>query len=131
MDSVRNSRLRGPAVMIIAGAVVVGAVVAGYGWQPAIAIAIIAVAAAIRSYAVSGRDSDRGALARGQMDERQRLLRWQAWSFSARAVFAATAVGALVAAVLRGPVWPFSLFMVYQVIAFYAGLAFHRARATR
>ncbi len=79
---------------------------------------MIAIAAAAFDYVLSGKETDRGALARRQIDERQMLLRWQAWSFSAHLVFAATAVGALVAAVLRDPVWPFSLFVVFQVAAF-------------
>jgi len=59
------------------------------------------------------------------------LLRWQAWSFPAHVVFAASAVAALVAAVLKDPVWPFSLFIVFQVVSFYAGLVFYRARGAR
>jgi hypothetical protein len=58
------------------------------------------------------------------------LLWWQAWSFSAHMVFAATAAGALIAAVLRAPVWPFSVFLVFQAASFYAGLAFYRTRGT-
>jgi hypothetical protein len=126
-----RSRLRGPALMAAVGAVAVGAVAPVYGWAAAIPLAVIAVAAAINSYVVSGRESDRGRLARGQIDERQMLLRWQAWSFSARVVFAASAVGALVAAILRAPVWPFSLFIVFQLASFYAGLLFYRTRGAQ
>jgi hypothetical protein len=131
MKTTRFRRLRGPALMMTVGAVATAAVAPAYGWGAAVPIAVIAIAAAINSYMLSGRDSDRGALARGQMDERQMLIRWQAWSFSAHLVFAASAVGALVAAVLRDPVWPFSLFIVFQVASFYAGLVLYRTRGAR
>ena len=131
MKTSRFPRLRGPGLMIAVGAVATAAVGPAYGWGSAIPIAVIAIAEAAFNYVLSGKESDRGALARGQIDERQMRLRWQAWSFSSHLVFAATAVGALVAAVLRDPVWPFSLFIVFQVAAFYAGLAFYRARGAR
>lgn len=74
------------------------------------------------------RDTDRGALARGRMDERQQLLRWQAWSFSAHMTFAVSAVSALVAAMLRCPVWPLSLFIVFQFLAICVGLVRYKSR---
>lgn len=131
MKTTGHARLRGPALMVAVGAVPTGAVAPVYGWGAAVPIAVIAIAAAGFNYLMSGRDSDRGALARGQMDEQQMLLRWQAWSFSARAVLVASAAGALVAAVLKDPVWPFPAFIVLQVAAFYVGLAFYRARRAR
>jgi hypothetical protein len=131
MTTTRFRGLRGPALMMTVGAVATAAVGPAYGWGAAAPIAVIAIAAAINSYILSGRDNDRGALARGQMDERQMLLRWQAWSFSAHLVFAASAVGALVAVALRDPVWPFSLFIVFQVASFHAGLVFYRTRGAR
>ncbi|HTZ93895.1 MAG TPA: hypothetical protein VMB74_15995 [Streptosporangiaceae bacterium] len=124
-----NSTWRGPLLMTIAGLVAVGAVGPVYGWAQAIPIGAIALAAAIYGYLVARQDTDRGAMARGKLDERQQLLRWQAWSFSAHMTFAASAVGAIVAAVLRYPVWPFSVFIVYQVVAFYAGLARYSSRS--
>jgi hypothetical protein len=114
--------------MTIVGIVAVAAVGPVYGWVQAAPIGVVAVTAAIYSYFMARRDTDRGALARGQLDERQQLLRWQAWSFSAHMTFAASAVGALAAAILRYPVWPFSLFIVFQLAAFYAGLARYKSR---
>jgi hypothetical protein len=113
--------------MIMAGAVAVAAVGPVYGWAQSLPIGAIALTAAIYGYFMARRDTDRGALARGQLDERQQLLRWQAWSFSAHMTFAASAVGALVAAVLRYPVWPFSVFIVFQFAAFYIGLARYKS----
>jgi hypothetical protein len=109
--------------MTVAGMGCVGVVAPIYGWAQAAPIGAICLAAATYSYLVSGRNTARGDLARGKLDEREQLLRWQAWSFSAHLTFAASAVGALVAAVLRYPVWPFSLFIVFQLAGFYAGLA--------
>lgn len=131
MRSTGYSRWRGLALMIAVGTVCTAALGPVYGWGAAIPIAVIAViaiGAGVFNYLLAGRDSDRGALARGRLDERQLLLRWQAWSFSARVMFAASAIGALVAAVLRYPVWPFSLFIAFQVISFYAGLVYYRGR---
>jgi hypothetical protein len=128
MRSTGHSRWRGPAVMTAAGALAAAVVGPVYGWEAVIPIGVIAIVAAGYSYLMGGRDDDRGALARGRLDERQMLLRWQAWSFCAHVVFAASAVGALAAAVLRHPVWPFSVFLVFQAAAFYVGLAFYRSR---
>jgi hypothetical protein len=119
----RYSLWRAPLAMTIAGAVCVGVVGPVYGWAQAAPLAAICLVAATYSYAVARQDTDRGALARGKLDERQQLLRWQAWSFSAHLTFAASVVGAVVAAILRYPVWPFSLVIVFQVVGFYAGLA--------
>lgn len=123
----RYSHWRGPLVMIVAGIVCVVAVGPTYGWAQAAPIGAIALTAAIYSYFMARQDTDRGALARGKLDERQQLLRWQAWSFSAHMTFAASAVGAVVAAIVKYPVWPFSLFIVFQFLAFYAGLAKYKA----
>jgi hypothetical protein len=124
----RYATWRGPLLMATVGIVAVVAVGPVYGWAQAVPIGAIALAAATYSYFIARQDTDRGALARGKLDERQQLLRWQAWSFSAHMTFAASAVGALVAAILRYPVWPFSLFIVFQLVAFYAGLAKYRSR---
>ena len=91
-------------------------------------IGAIALTPAIYSYFTARQDTDIGALASGRLDERQQLLRWQAWSFSAHATFAASAAGAVIAAILKYPVWPFSLFIVFQFVAFYAGLARYKSR---
>lgn len=115
--------------MMAVGIVAVGAVGPVYGWSRALPIGAIALVAAAYSHFVARQDTDRGAVARGKLDERQRLLRWQAWSFSAHMTFAATATGAVVAAILRYPVWPFSIFIVFQFLAFYAGLARYKSRS--
>lgn len=130
MRSAGYSRWRGPLLMVIVGTAAVGVVAPVYGWAEAVPIAVIALTAAVYGCVIAGRDTDRGALARGRLDERQQLLRWQAWSFSAHMTFAATAAAAVVAAALRYPVWPFSLFIVFQFLAFYAGLARYRSRGT-
>lgn len=130
MRSTGRSRWRGPLLMTAVGVVAVAAVGPVYGWAQAIPIGAIAVAAAIYSFFVARQDTERGALARGRLDERQQLLRWQAWSFSAHMTFAASAAGALVAAMLRYPVWPFSLFIVFQFLAFCAGLARYKSHGT-
>jgi hypothetical protein len=106
MRTVGHSIWRGPLLMIMVGAVAVAAVGPVYGWAQSLPIGAIALTAAMYSYFMARRDTDRGALARGRLDERQQLLRWQAWSFSAHMTFAASAVGALLAAILRYPVWP-------------------------
>jgi hypothetical protein len=129
MRSIGHSAWRGPALMTTAGIVAVAAVGPVYGWAQAAPMGAIALTAAVYSYLMGRPDTDRGALARGRLDERQRMLRWQAWSFSAHMTFAASAVGAVVAAVLRYPVWPFSAFIVFQVLAFYAGLARYRSQS--
>ena len=125
----RYSLWRGPLVMATAGIVCVVAVGPVYGWAQATPIGAIALTAAIYSYFMARQDTDKGALARGKLDERQQLLRWQAWSFSAHATFAASAVGAIVAAILKYPVWPFALFIVFQFLAFYAGLAKYKSQS--
>jgi len=86
--------------MTIAGIVCVAVVGPVYGWARAAPIGAICLAAATYSYFVARQNSAMGGLARGKLDEREQLLRWQAWSFSAHLTFAASAVGALVAAML-------------------------------
>jgi hypothetical protein len=119
----RYSRWRGALAMTVAGVVCVGAVGPVYGWAQAAPIGAICFAAAMYSFFVARQDTERGVLARGKLDERQQLLRWQAWSFSAHVTFAASAVGAVVAAILRFPVWPFSVFLIVQLLGFFIGLA--------
>jgi hypothetical protein len=123
MNSIRG-RLRAPIAMLASGAVlaVVGGI--GQGWDAAIAVMAVTIAAAVFYYGVGGRDSDYGALIGDRADERQALFKTQAEALSGTAVYAAAVIGAVVALALRGPghwgsYWPFGLVIVAGTISYW------------
>ena len=126
MTSIRNRRLRRPAGMLAAGAVLAAATGVGQGWGAAIAVMVVAMAAAVFYYGAGGRDSDCGALVGGRADERQALIRTRAQAQAGTVVYAAAVIGAIVALALRGPghwasYWPFGLVVVAGTVSYWWG----------
>jgi hypothetical protein len=125
MKSAKHGRLRAPAIMIIGGTGLAGAVVAGQGWEAAVPVEAIAVVAAIGYYIWGGRDSDFGAMIGSRVDERQSQLRMRAQSLGGAAGGVTAVIGYMVAVALKDPVWPFLLVLGVQAIGFVAGLAIY------
>ncbi len=128
MKSAKHGRLAAPAIMIIGGTGLAGAVVVGQGWEAAVPAEAVAVVAAIGYYIWGGRDSDMGAMFGSRVDERQSLLRMRAQSLGGAAGGAAALIGYMVAVALKDPVWPFVLVLGVGAAAFIAGLAIYGAR---
>jgi hypothetical protein len=128
MKSAKHGRLAAPAIMIIGGTGLAGAVAAGQGWEAAVPAEALAVVAAIGYYIWGGRDSDFGAMIGSRVDERQSLLRMRAQSLGGVAAGLASLIGYMVAVALKDPVWPFLLVLGAGVIGFIAGLAIYGAR---
>jgi hypothetical protein len=131
MNSAKHGRLAAPAIMIIGGTGLAGAVVASQGWEAAVPVEAIAIVAAIGYYIWGGRDSDFGAMIGSRVDERQSLLRMRAQSLGGTAAGLASLIGYIVAVALKDPVWPFLLVLGAGVIGFIAGLAIYGARSAR
>lgn len=133
MNIISNPRLRAPVAGLIIGAGAVAAAVAGGGgnWKTRIILAVVVIAGPIVYYVWGGRDSDMGALIRSQPDERQNLLRMRAQAFTARIMTVAAVAGTLVAVALRGPVWPFALFVGIATVSSIIGLLIYRDRGPR
>lgn len=122
MTSIKG-RLRAPTMILAAGAAL--AVVGGIsqGWGSAISLMVVAIAAAVYSYAAGRRDSDWGALIGDRADERQALINTRAEALSGTAVYAAAVIGAIVALALNGPghwgsYWPFGLIIVVGTVSY-------------
>jgi hypothetical protein len=96
------------------------------GWGRNWPFAVVVVVGTI-SYVWSGRDSGVGVLIGGRADERQALIRTRARALAGNAMYAATAIGAVVELALRdahhrGSYWSFSLVAVAGGVACLAGL---------
>ena len=131
MKSAKHGRLAAPAIMIIGGTGLAGAVVASQGWEAAVPAEALAVVAAIGYYLWGGRDSDFGAMIGSRVDERQSLLRMRAQSLGGAAAGLAGLIGYMVAVALKDPVWPFLLVLGAGAIGFIAGLAIYGAHGAR
>jgi hypothetical protein len=129
MKSAKHGRLAAPAIMIVGGTGLAGAVVAGQGWEAAVPAEALAIVAAIGYYIWGGRDSDFGAMIGSRVDERQSLLRMRAQSLGGAAAGLAGLIGYMVAVALKDPVWPFLLVLGAGAIGFIAGLAIYGARS--
>jgi hypothetical protein len=129
MKSAKHGRLAAPAIMIIGGTGLAGAVVASQGWEAAVPAEALAVVAAIGYYLWGGRDSDFGAMIGSRVDERQSLLRMRAQSLGGAAAGLASLIGYIVAVALKDPVWPFLLVLGAGAVGFIAGLAIYGGRS--
>jgi hypothetical protein len=135
MTSIRNRRMRAPAMMLAAGAVVAVAVGIGQGLGAATAVALVVVmtAAVVFSYRAGGRDSGFGALIGGRADERQALIRTRARAESRTVMTAAAVIGVLIEIALGydhhlGIAWSCQLLIAVGAVTNSAGLRRHGAR---
>jgi hypothetical protein len=135
MTSTTNRRLRAPATMLAAGAVVaaVAGIGQGLGAATAVALAVVMTAAAVFSYRAGGRDSDYGALIGGRADERQALIRTRARAQSRTVMTAAAVIGVLIEIALGydhhlGIVWSCQLLIAVGAFTNSAGLRRYGAR---
>lgn len=114
-------RLR--ALILITGAATAAAVIGGanYGWGSIVDVLPILLAVVAGVYVVTGRDSDFGAVARRQADERQARQRMQVQALVGRVLGLAVAVAYLVAVATHAMLWPFGVLLGVLAVAFVAG----------
>lgn len=123
-------RLRAPVLTAAFGMVLAVAAAGVAGWTAAVPILAASLPPAAAYYWIGGSDRDTGALIGGRADERQILLRRWIQVFAAAALFAASSVGAIVAAVWHLSPWPFAVVAGVGAAWFVAGLALDRDGGT-
>jgi hypothetical protein len=133
MMSFIRPRWRRPAVMILAGAAFAAAwgVRGGPHWSLwATLFGIIAVARALWLYALSGGDSDAGALAGSLADERQKSLSQRSWAVSGRFAMIAAFLGLTVAVAVKASWWwPFLAILAVTSVGYLLGIAVYQAQS--
>jgi hypothetical protein len=124
------TRLRAPLRIVLGGAVVAALNLAAFGWAagPVLLLVLVVALAAVGYYVWGGRDSDTGALVRGQVDERQAYYRLRVQALVGRVMTAAAVVAYLVAVPLRASLWPFAVALALPVLTMGIGWAVYRDR---
>ncbi len=133
MMSFIRPRWRRPAVVILAGAAFAAAwgVRGGPHWPLwATLFGIIALARALWMYALSGEDSDAGALAASVADERQKSLSQRSWAVSGRSAMIAAFIGLTVAVAVKASWWwPFLAILAVTSVGYLLGIAVYQAQS--
>ena len=115
------ARWRPAAAVLAVGAAALVAGGSSYGWGSAAYLSPVILAAAAAVGVLAGRDSDVGAAARRQRDERQQLQRLRVQALVGRALSLTVALAYAVAVTTRALLWPFGVMLGVLVVAFLAG----------
>ena len=123
-------RLRAPLTIVVGGAVVGAVTVAVRGWAlvPVLILVIVIGGAAIGYYAWGGRDNDRAAAIRREMDERQAYHQLQIQALVGKVMSLATATAYCVAVAVNAPLWPFAAALSLLVATAAVGWTIYRDR---
>ena len=119
-------RLRKPAVITLAGVVFAAAWLAHGGrlWWISILVLVATAARAISWYRMGGQDSDEGALASSQPDERQQLVSLQSRSLGFNLTAVAAFIGLAAAIALKATWWwPFLAILAVTGFGYLFGLS--------
>ena len=119
-------RLRMPVRLLVVGAIAIGIGVAVYGWSTVPVVGPFVLVAAAGYYVVGGRDSDAGALVRGQADERQAYRQLQMQALVGKVMTAAAVIAYFAALVVKATLWPFALAIAVPVLTMLAGRVIYR-----
>jgi hypothetical protein len=122
-------RLRAPA--IVAAVAVVALAIAGakHGVNALYAIPI-PLAVGLFYYAMSGRDTDYGAMLRLELDERQALQNARMFALVGRVLLLATLIAYAVALGVGAALWPWALMLALGLASLLAGRLIFWERAS-
>lgn len=118
-------RLRAPVVTVACGLALAVAVAVVSRWVAAVPVAVLALIAAGVYYWLGGTETDVGALIGSRPDERQEVVRLRVRAFAAAALLVMATVGAVVAAALDRPAWPYAAIVGVGAIVFGGGLVWY------
>jgi hypothetical protein len=116
-----SPRLRAPALLAAAGSVALVVGGATHGWASAGDLLPIPLVAVVALFILGGRDTDRGAAVRRQLDERQAEQRLKVQALVGRVLSLAVAVAYIVASATRATLWPWAILLGLLVVSFLAG----------
>jgi hypothetical protein len=132
MMSFIRPRWRRPAVVILAGAAFAAAwgVRGGPHWSLWVTLfGIITLARGFWLYALSGEDTDAGALAGSVPDERQKSLSQRSWAVSGRFATTAAFIGLTVAVAVNASWWwPFLAILAVTSVGYLLGIGVYQAQ---
>jgi hypothetical protein len=116
-----SPRLRAPALLAAAAVVALGVGGATHGWASVADVLPIPLVAVVALFILGGRDSDRGAAVRRQLDERQAEQRLKVQALVGRVLSLAVAVAYIVATATRATLWPWAVLLGLLAVSFLAG----------
>lgn len=116
-----SPRLRAPALLAAAAAVALVVGGATHGWASVADVLPIPLVAVVALFILGGRDSDRGAAVRRQLDERQAEQRLKVQALVGRVLSLAVAVGYIVATSTKAALWPWAILLGLLTISFLGG----------
>jgi hypothetical protein len=125
MNAMLPPRARATVLFAAVGAAVLIGGGAAYGWASAASLSPIIAGAALVLWLLAGRDSDAGAVARGQTDERQAGQRLHVQAFVGRLLSLAVAVAYLIAVATKTTLWPYAVLLGVVAAGFAAGWWFY------
>lgn len=123
-----SPRMRPTVLIAIAGLAVLAIGGATHGWSSVPDVLPVVVVAVVAIHLWNRRDTDAAALARGEGDERQRLLRLQVQALVGRVASLGAAISYLVAAATNTTIWPSAAMLGLVVVSGVAGWAIYGER---
>jgi hypothetical protein len=107
MSTFIGRRLWKPGLIFVAGTLFAGAwlIRGGQTWYLAPIIEVTILIPAVAMYIRGGQNTEQGALAASQRDERQQLINQRSWALAGRAAMVASFIGLTVAVAVRGTWW--------------------------
>lgn len=121
-------KLRPTVLAAVAGLVVlaIGGITHGWSSVPDVLPVVIVVVVGIHLW--NRRDTDTGALARGEGDERQRYLKLQVQALVGRVASLGAAIVFLVSTATNSTIWPSAAMLGLVVVSGIAGWAIYGER---
>jgi hypothetical protein len=84
-------------------------------------VAPIPIVVVVALVALSGRDSDTGAMVRGQLDERQEYERLRVQALVGRVLSIAVAIAYAIAVAADSKLWPWAILIGLMAVSFLVG----------
>jgi hypothetical protein len=122
MARTNHPRLQTPALALLIGTVIAGAVGFRQGLGTALGSEAIALFWAAGLYFLGSSDSDTGSVIGDQGDERQQLVGLRAARLSLAVLVVALSISCLIAAAANDSIWPFELLLVIIGSTYFIGL---------
>ena len=119
-------RLWKPGLIFVAGTAFAAAwaVRGGHGWTIAVITEVTILIAAIAVYVRGGQDTEEGALAASQRDERQQLINMRSRALAGNVAMVASFIGLTIAVAVNGTWWwPCAVILGVTGFAFLYGLS--------
>ncbi|MGC1420677.1 MAG: hypothetical protein WA786_11245 [Acidimicrobiales bacterium] len=127
MSGFTRSRLVAPAVVLVGGAIITGAVAFGHTWSDAAVAGAVTILLSIGYYVMTRSDSDIGAVYGNRADERQAQVVLRACRNAMFVMLAIAFVGTVVTVAMNDAYWQFDVLGSVGGLAYFMSLLVYGA----